>query len=133
MSLMKWSDNYSVQVPEMDQQHKKLIGLVNTLHDAMAKGKAGEVMAGILQELIAYTRTHFSDEETLMRSNNYPEFQAHQAEHHAFVEKVLQVQKGFAQGHVTVRVEIMNFLCNWINDHIMKSDKGYGHYLSQPH
>lgn len=72
MSLFAWNEKYSVNIQEIDDQHKRLIGLVSQLHGAMQQGKGKEVMDKILKELIQYTRTHFAAEERIMKVNGYP-------------------------------------------------------------
>ena len=109
MSLMAWEDSYSVQIPIIDEQHKKLFTLINQLHDAMSKGKGNDVMGRVISELVSYTKTHFGMEEKLMQSKNYPDLKAHQAQHRKFVEKVEEFQKEFAQGKITVSNEVMLF------------------------
>lgn len=60
MALMSWSDNLSVNIKEIDEQHKKLVGMVNDLHDAMKMGKGNDVTGKILTGLIQYVGTHFA-------------------------------------------------------------------------
>jgi hemerythrin len=73
MELIKWKDVFSVKVSEVDNQHKKLIGLINQLYDAMRVGKGREVLGSVLTELVNYTIYHFSTEERLFREYGYPE------------------------------------------------------------
>ena len=74
MALIKWTSALSVAVPEIDLQHQKLVSLINQLHESMLSGKGREVLGGVLNELIDYTKRHFADEEELMRRHNYPEY-----------------------------------------------------------
>lgn len=129
MPLMTWEDSFSVHVPIIDEQHKKLFALVNQLHDAMSKGKANDVMLRVLAELASYTKTHFAAEEKLLQSKNYPDLKDHQAQHQKFIEKVGQFQKEFAGGKITISSEIMNFLRDWLSGHILKTDKRYSEFL----
>ena len=75
MALFEWSEKYSVGIREIDDQHKKLIGLVARLQDAMREGKGKAVLDKVLAELIQYTRTHFAAEERIMQTNGYPDFE----------------------------------------------------------
>jgi len=130
MALMTWEDSYSVHVPMIDEQHKRLFALVNQLHEAMSKGKANDVMSRVLGELVSYTKTHFAAEEKLLQSKNYPDLKAHQAQHQKFVEKVELFQKEFAGGKITVSGEVMNFLRDWLSGHILKTDKRYSEFVA---
>lgn len=53
-------------------QHKKLVSMVNEMYQAMSQGKGNDVVGKVLNDLIAYTRTHFAAEEKLMQTNGYP-------------------------------------------------------------
>lgn len=77
MALITWNENYSVKVKQFDDQHKKLIDMINELHDAMKVGKGKDVMEKILAGLIQYTVTHFANEERLMKQHNYPDYEQH--------------------------------------------------------
>ena len=77
MALITWNDVYSVKVKQFDDQHKKLIDLVNQLHDAMKVGKGGQVIGDVLKALIDYTGSHFAAEERLMKLYNYPDYEQH--------------------------------------------------------
>lgn len=86
MSLIDWSDKFSVNVREIDEQHRKLINLINTLHGAMKAGKSVGVIAEVLQELAEYTDYHFSTEGGYMTMHGYPAYHQHKAKHGKFAE-----------------------------------------------
>jgi hemerythrin-like metal-binding protein len=81
MGFIKWNDNFSVKVSEVDNQHKELIGLINQLYDAMRVGKGREVPGSVLTELVNYTVYHFSTEERLFQEHGYPEYERHKQIH----------------------------------------------------
>ena len=76
MALVAWNDGYSVKVRQFDEQHKKIMDIVNKLHDAMRDNKGPKIRADVLTTLAAYTQAHFSDEERLMRHHYFPGFRA---------------------------------------------------------
>lgn len=125
MSLMTWNDELSVKVKEIDDQHKKLIGLVNNLHDAMKGGQAKLVLESTLQELASYTVYHFQTEEKYMQKINYPGYLAHKMKHDAFVRKVSDFQKDFHAGRLGISLDLMNFLKEWVTTHIRDIDQQY--------
>jgi hemerythrin-like metal-binding protein len=130
MPLINWTENLSTKIPSIDKQHKKLIELLNRLHDAMREGRGKEVLGTTLDELISYTKTHFTYEEELMKKANYPDLANHKKEHEQLVAKVLDLQKKYNSGSVTMTIETLNFLKDWLNNHILVSDKKYGPVLS---
>jgi len=130
MALITWSDNYSVNINEIDKQHQKLVGLVNSLHDGMKVGKGKELLGGILNELVNYTAFHFGCEEKLFDQYLYPETKTHKREHSDLVEQVMTYKKSYESGNSILSMEIMNFLKDWLTNHIVGSDKKYSTFLN---
>ncbi|KAF5088120.1 hemerythrin family protein [Methanospirillum sp. J.3.6.1-F.2.7.3] len=125
MVLMKWSDDLSVQVTEIDNQHKKLIDIINSLHEAMLEKKSKEMLAGILDELAAYTVYHFSTEEKYMTEFNYIGLLSHKKEHDAFVSKIESFISAYQSNKLGLSMELMSFLRDWVSNHIKGTDKKY--------
>ncbi|HWQ66071.1 MAG TPA: bacteriohemerythrin, partial [Methanospirillum sp.] len=125
MVIMKWSDDLSVQITEIDQQHQKLIGLINTLHEAMLQKQTKQVISKTIDELAAYTVYHFQNEENYLEQFKYPGLMVHRREHEAFVTKVNAFQKDYEAGKLGLSMEIMSFLQEWVTNHIKGTDKKY--------
>ncbi|MBA4407716.1 hemerythrin [bacterium] len=130
MALLNWSDNYSVRVREIDTQHKKLIDLINTLHDGMKSGKGKEVLGGILNELVAYTVYHFGFEEKLFDKYGYPETIIHKRQHADLIAQVKKFVDSYNSGDGVLTIELMNFLRDWLTQHIAGSDKKYSDFFN---
>jgi hemerythrin-like metal-binding protein len=131
MSFMEWSEKLVTGVKECDDQHKKLVSLINELYDAMKQGKGKEVIDKALDELVKYADYHFTTEETLMSKYGYPELAAHKREHEYFKNKIKEFLDKKAKGEVTLSVEVMSFLKDWLLKHLMETDKKYGPFLKQ--
>jgi hemerythrin len=129
MALMTWTPGLSVGVPPMDAQHQRLIALVNKLHEAMSKGVGKQMLGTVLDELVAYTRQHFSAEELLMTRHGYPDVAAHVAEHRKLVATVQKLQSDLTSGTL-LTIEVMEFLKQWLSGHILGVDSKYGPYLA---
>ncbi len=129
MPFIEWSDRLVTGVREADEQHKKLVNLVNELYDAMKAGKGKEVIDKILNELVSYANYHFNTEETLMSKYGFPELSAHKKEHEGFTAKVKEFLDKKAKGEATLTMEVMTFLKDWLVKHIMGTDKKYGPFL----
>ena len=127
--LFPWTPECSVHVDKMDSQHKRLIDLINRLHDAMRSGKANQVMGDILTELVDYTKTHFAEEEALMRLHAYPGLDEQLRIHKHLIQQVEDIKTRFANG-APLGPETMNFLKGWLLNHIMKVDKKYGPFFN---
>lgn len=120
-----WSQELSVGIRELDEQHKILIGLINQLYnEAILKRPDNSVISGILNELAQYTVIHFSVEESLFRIFDYPNTDTHQQHHEQLKESLFDIQNKFRLG-TPVTLELMGFLRQWLKQHIMKDDKQY--------
>ena len=128
--LFSCTEKYAVKVATLDHEHQNLFKIINDLDDALAAGKAREVVAGVLKRLIDYTATHFKNEEAIMAKHNFPGLAAHRSEHQSLVEQVLKFQADFAAGKPEVAVSLLPFLQNWLKNHIMKTDKKYSQFLN---
>lgn len=129
MSLINWDESYSVNIKKIDEQHKELVKLVNELHDAMSQGAANDVLSKVLNSLVDYTIIHFNTEEELFKSYNYPDAQNHKTEHDKLTQQVKDFQGKFRDGKSTITYELMDFLSDWLINHILDSDKKYSSYL----
>lgn len=130
MALVVWNEKLSVGVKSIDDQHKKLITLVNQLHDGMMNGRGKETVGPVLKGLIDYTRTHFKYEEDLFARTGYGEAAAHKKEHDELVRRVIEIQKIYDEkGPSVLTIQVMNFLKEWLTAHILGSDMKYGPHL----
>lgn len=128
--LFAWGDKFKLGITSIDQQHEKLVGMLNELYAGYISGTAKAVMGGVLDELIAYTATHFKYEEEIFDRTGYSETAAHKHEHEVLVKKVLEVQAQFkADKNAVLSQDVMAFLRNWLMDHILGSDKRYVPHL----
>jgi hemerythrin-like metal-binding protein len=101
------------------------VALINQLHRAMRRRPGTAVLASTLKELVQCTRKHFETEENLMEKNGYADLAAHRQLHAKLVDQVLDFQKRFDSGVVTVSMDLMTFLRDWLLDHIDKVDRSY--------
>lgn len=129
MPLINWEESLSVKVVEIDNQHKKLVGLINTLHDAMKERKANEALGGIIEELVNYAINHFRTEEDYFDRLGYLKASAHKKEHKDFVNRVAAFQDDFARNKIMLSMEIMEFLKGWLINHIKKIDMAYSDFF----
>ncbi len=131
MPLMEWTDKLSVGVPSIDSQHKKLVSMANTLYDAMKAGHGKEILDETLAGLINFTVTHFKYEEKLFAQTGYPATAPHLKQHEDLTKQVLAIQEKMKKGvSFAQSMEVMEFLKNWLTNHILVSDKAYGPYLT---
>jgi hemerythrin-like metal-binding protein len=130
--LVKWSDEqFSVGVKQIDDEHKRLVGLLNELHRALEAGTGEGALGGILDGLYQYTCYHFAHEEIMFRRSNYPAIEKHYEQHRILTTKVLEIYEDFQKGTLKVSPEqILEFLKTWLAQHIMGADREFGMYLN---
>ena len=130
MPFMKWSDDFSVGVDELDNDHKKLVELINELHDAVEAGKGHNALGKILDGLIFYVSYHLSHEEGLFLRAQYPDIEAHKQEHALLTTRAKDVyEKFYAAPSETLPQEVLELLKSWLYEHILGSDKKFGVFM----
>lgn len=130
MAAFAWNESYSVHVRQFDAQHQKLFEIINMLADAMRSGKGEAVVRDVVGQLAVYTRTHFLQEEVLMKQTGYPAFAAHQQQHAKLLADVEKYKTDLNDGRNPDTVAVLNFLRNWLVEHIQKSDKAYSAHMN---
>lgn len=132
MALIEWSDTYySVKVEQFDNDHKKLVGFINELHDAMMQGKGREKLNHILSELLDYTQYHFDAEEAQMEQAGYPELEAHKELHQSLIAQLKELITDFTDGNREISVKTFRFLKEWLLNHIQVADQKYTPWLKK--
>jgi len=127
--LMTWTDDLSVGIRLIDEQHKVLLGLINELHAGMRARKSDSVLAGVVERLKEYTVKHFGQEEEYFDRYGYPETAGHKEIHAKLVQQVLDFETALKSGKTKVTMDIMRFLKDWLVNHIMGTDKKYSAFL----
>ena len=131
MKDIVWSHILSVEVDEIDEDHRKLVNIFNILNHAVTEGESPEYLAAVLAELINCTVWHFSHEERLMLKYGYQGIEEHKADHQELIKGVKEVQEEILQANEPVSEEHIVFLERWLTEHILTSDMRLGSYLSQ--
>jgi hemerythrin len=129
MAFFEWTDKYSVGVPSIDGQHKRLIEIINSLYESMRAGQGEIALGKLLEDLASYTRTHFRAEEKLLESNGYPELAVHKKVHEALAAQVMDLIAQHKAGKTALSIQTGNFLKNWLSNHILNTDKNYSEHL----
>jgi hemerythrin len=130
MAFFEWKNDYSVGIAKIDDQHKALVGFLNELYDAMKAGKGKDALDTVMINLVEYTKTHFTTEESLMKLYKYPDYEAHKQKHDKMAGRVLELKQQFDSGQLSNPLQITTFLKEWLSKHIMGTDKAYGPFLN---
>ncbi len=129
LSLIEWNDAFSVGIQKIDEQHKKFFSITNLLFDSMRGAQDREVIGSVLKELQQYVVYHFKAEESLMKMYNYPNMNAHKQEHDGAIHIVNKLVLDYERGIHTVDIELLKFLSDWIQSHILQVDRKYIPYV----
>jgi hemerythrin len=129
MPIVTWSEDFSVSIQEIDDQHKVIVDLINKINDAVTGNGSAEAIGQVIEELVRYTTVHFAIEEALMRMFHYPDYAQHKQIHTKLLERVLNFQKQYAKGNTQIGSELLYFLRDWLLSHIVKVDRGYSAHL----
>lgn len=130
MALIEWKDSFSVGNDEIDRQHKRLFQLTNELHDGMMRGEGRAVVGSLLEQVISYTKTHFAAEEQMMAQAQYPDLPAHRAKHQDLTRQVTAIYDEYRSGGAVVTLKVLTFLKDWLQNHILETDKRYSGHVS---
>lgn len=120
-----WSDAMTVKVRRIDEQHKRLVTMINTMYREMIDKKGLGAQRTTIEEMVDYAATHFKIEEELMGRFKFEGINEHLKAHEAFRMKAMDLkQRSQGEGFI-MTIEIVNFLRDWLQKHIMGVDRKY--------
>lgn len=128
-TYIAWDSKFELGIPVIDSQHKKLVDLCNRLYEDLMKNKDKDgwqmSLSGTLKECVEYVRTHFHDEEVIMRAAEYENFASHKRSHEDFIHKILNTTHEFDKATFSTALQFVRFLYDWVLGHIAHEDKLY--------
>lgn len=131
MPVIQWTPDFSVGVESLDADHKVLISLINQLDEAIRTREPVETVRRVLDALLGYTDYHFSREEALMESAEYPDRDAHIRTHRTLRAQVADIRDRYVRNPESIHArEVLAFLRNWLASHIMGRDKLYVPFMN---
>ena len=132
MALIEWKKEYSIGVTALDNQHKKIIKIVNQAISLQFSKQNEKEIEEILDNLQNYIKEHFKAEEEYMLQHHYSGYEEQRNEHNQFIERLFNAQSEYyKKGHVT-SINIFNFVWDWFSQHILIVDKKIGKIKGVP-
>ncbi len=125
MRIVEWTPDLDTGIPLIDSQHKLLCMYINVLYRSMRRDREGAMLREIVTALKNYTANHFSTEEQYFSHTPYPETETHKTIHRNFVAKIADVETRLQSGQTTVSNELLEFLRDWLLNHIRVTDHHY--------
>lgn len=133
MVLVEWDETLKLGVKQMDEHHERLVEILNDCYRALMLNDHRHELHAIVEELESYTRYHFQTEESLMKDAGYRESGPHGEVHQRFMESICDFKGRLAAGESFVAVDVLNFLKDWLVEHIMRTDRALAqHLLARP-
>jgi len=126
-SIVTWSDSLLVGIEFLDNQHKHLVELTNELYRACMLGgnTLDDVFKATMRRMADYVRLHFATEQKLFKLISYPDSLEHKKEHDTLVFRVIKTLKEYEGDKNFIPLDFVQFLKDWIIDHVAKSDQKY--------
>lgn len=129
MSLLEWNDRFSIGLQEIDNQHKRLIDIINKLHDVLKNDASEPVADSVFFDLHSYTKEHFSAEEASMSESGFPDVDKHAQAHRNLETQLEGYRRKYDAGDKGAAVDLAQFLMTWLVEHMLKMDGEYGEFL----
>ncbi len=123
--MIKWNDNYSVNISLIDEQHKKLFELINKANIVEVFNNNTKDVLAILDQMTEYALKHFETEEHYMKVFNFPGFKPHRNEHIDFTNTAIDYKNRVVGGDYQIINEILEYIMEWVVNHIQVTDKEY--------
>jgi len=126
-----WDQRFSVGIQKFDEQHKRIILMINRLIKGPQATTESETVSGLLIEMTQYAGEHFALEEKLMKEYNYPEREAHINQHTDFRKKTVDFCLAVMNKEESIAQNILRYLSDWLVNHILKVDMACSTFLQE--
>lgn len=133
MDIFQWDQNFEVGLVDVDQQHQRLVKIMNDFGHILAQNEVGsEDIETVFAELVSYTQYHFEEEEKLSRQAGVDmrHVENHEHEHQNFLQEISLLHHQMAIAKDEAGKELFEFLANWLVFHILGSDKSLARQIN---
>ncbi len=126
-----WNEQYSINIPSIDEQHKYFIKLCNDLYELGTKESVNrqDALIGIMK-FGDYTAYHLAEEEEFLIKVNSPDAFIHVHAHSQFREKIneyVTLIRNETSNVKEVTLETAQFASSWLLEHIELIKKNSTH------
>jgi hemerythrin-like metal-binding protein len=130
MDSIPWYEALETRHDAMDDDHRRLVELLNQLADRISKRRGHGPCMSLLEEIIGHTKSHFALEQQLMADYRYPRMSRHAAEHAMLVKQAEDFRATFDPDAPGALTQLMHFAEVWLSFHILFSDKELAQFLA---
>ncbi len=131
MPLFVWKKDYSVGVELLDEHHKNLFRIFNSLYENTMHSKEVEYVLPIIDELQEYTEYHFYAEEKHMREQEFSGIAEHILKHRDFIGRLKSLYSQYRHDDLEVTIELIVVLGNWLLHHVLEEDRKYSKIVQE--
>ncbi len=131
MAFFEWQERYFIGEAQIDKHHLHFVDLLNSTYRDFLRNDPPEILTKLFEELIDYATYHFSCEEQIMVERGFPGVDQHKQEHGKFIKQVTEMHLNYLQKRKPFFLEILTFLQNWLETHIVQSDGDLGRFLAK--
>lgn len=129
--MLTWNEEYSVHVPRLDRQHRRILKTFGELRDLGHSASPQRRLDRIFRRLHRHIEEHFRDEEAMLLAAGYPGLEEQKAEHRAFIDEVCSHHREFLKNRPVVAINLFNYLWDWFVHHVLSVDKKYEPVLAR--
>lgn len=136
--MYEMKPEYYTGIEAIDNEHERLFHLAQETYDLLQADllqDKTEQLIRLISELIDYTRTHFSHEEEFQKSIRYPQLEVHMELHRKFEDRLMKFDldaiEDDLEGQDDIVEKLLNFLVEWLVEHILKIDMMYVEYYKK--
>ncbi|MFA6136859.1 MAG: bacteriohemerythrin [Sulfurimonas sp.] len=121
--MIEWNDGLSVGVEVLDNDHKKLLDIINQLSEAIDANASENVLENIFKELEEYALIHFAQEESYIKQCSQNALSGHKEQHDDFISKIPQLKAKFLSTNDYIAAQDTTiYLIDWLLNHIITED-----------
>lgn len=126
-----WTQELYLDIPEIDEQHKRLIELIAEFHNAIERGEREEGIRALFDGVDRYAAIHFAWEEAFLERIGYPDLPKHRETHKIYRQEYMMALERHQQGDPKAIRDLVAFLFSWLYTHIHKTDRRYADFYHQ--
>lgn len=131
MPLTEWDNRYELGIQKIDDHHRVLVELLNKTYDMVLYSTSKNEIQTILLELTKYTDYHFDTEEQMMKEAGFTGLKTHITKHRTFKKQIDVLIQNQLSESPYINSDIVLFLWDWLQKHILKYDKKLITFLLQ--
>jgi hemerythrin len=131
MSLAYWRDYIKINHPKIDEEHRQLIDILESLHCAISLGQDHFTILGFLEQFLQASLSHCETEESLMVSHHYPHGDDHIAAHEEFLSELFNLHLKLEQREISPTLDMVHDLATELSSHCGDFDVELVQFINQ--